>query len=185
MSLTYTSRFDWALGSTLQFCRAGDTIDGVIVAAETSSGHGKPDNDPTTNWKDLGTISNFEPQAAQTVVSRMTPNMQVRTRVLLSTNMTYNLSLQEMSLIVQEILMGASKPDLTAGTYTPGGMASLVTGWFRFTQSAQDGTVVNTADVWATAEIKPYQFSGGKLDDFALVLTQLKSSLNTGVFSGF
>jgi hypothetical protein len=188
MSITATSRNDFALGTKLMFCRAGDTVDGIVVGPETvSTTGGKPDTNPTTNWPELGTVTDFEPQNKQTSVTKYKPvpgGMVPRDKILLMNEMTYMVSLQEMSLVVLEILFGASRPDLTTGAFVPGGMTGLVKGWFKVQQYNQLSALVNSMDIWGSLEIKPYKFQSGKLDDYALEITQLYSTLNTGAISG-
>ena len=191
MSNDRTRNFDALLLTHLLVARGGDTVDSIIVGPETvgSPAAGKPDNTPTTNWTELGTVDEFEPKSDEKYVPRyrnVAGKRVLRGNVLVSQQMTYMVSLQDANIMLLELIWGINgKSDATTGAFQPGMKVAPVQLWAKFQQySAVDGqTLMVASDVWCEATVGSYKFNSGKLDNYALMLTQLYSSLNTGAFT--
>lgn len=167
---------DLILGNHLLFARAGDVIDGVTVGPEA-----RPDTTPETNYTKLPTVENWEPRRTAQRVIRRAPNpgrYEDRKTLLLNKQMEHAFSLQEWSeLTFAEMLLGGNKP--VAGVFVPNERDEEVTGWFIVQSYDQDDNLIAALNIYGEARVEPYRF-GERLDPYALVIRQLKSSLTTG-----
>jgi hypothetical protein len=170
---------DLILGMHLLFAREGETIDGGVVSATY-----KPDTTPEANYTAVATVEDWEPSFVPKIITRRAPSpgkYRDRKSIIVSSELTYALSLQEWSeMTFAELLLGGNKP--VAGVFTPNSMDALLTGWWIMQGYDQEDNEIVVLNVWGEATVKPYKF-GEKLDPYALQIRQLYSTLNTGSVS--
>lgn len=189
MSNDRTKNFDFMLGSHLLVCRGGDTVDGLLVGPEVvSTTGGKPDTSPTTNWTELGTVIDFDVDSKETLLPRykfVGGKKVLRGNIITDQQMTYMASIQDCNVMFLELLFGiAGKSDVTTGAFQPGTKVAPVTVWAKFQGFNQiTGSDSLDMDVWCELTVGKYKFASGKVDNYALTLTQVYSSLNTGAFT--
>lgn len=167
---------DLIIGSHLLFARAGEVIDGVTVAQEA-----KPDTTPSSNYTAFPTVSDWEPRFEMETVKRRAPSpgkYQDRANIMLSSTIEYAFSLQQFTMTtLAELILGGEEP--SSGVFVPGARSELLKGWWIVQSYDQNNDLISALNIWAEARVEPYKF-GENLDDYALILTQLYSSLNTG-----
>jgi hypothetical protein len=167
---------DLILGNHLLFARAGETIDSVLVGPEA-----KPDTTPSSNYITLPTVEDWEPKIDRQIIKRRAPSpgkYQDRVSITLNQTMEHAFSLQEWSeMTFAELLLGGNKP--VSGVFVPGERTELVTGWWIVQGYDQNNDLIVALNVYGEARIDSYKF-GEKLDPYALIITQLASSLTTG-----
>ena len=188
MTVAYTGLYDWIVGCQALYALGGTTVDAIVVGPETvSTTGGKPDIVPITNWTKLGTVTDLAVTPKNKYVPRRAPSpgkYQTRKQVLESSELEFSIALQEHSLLVQQILWNAKTVDLATGAYIPNSMTGAFEAWIKFQLYNEADTLINSADVWCQLDVGPAKFAE-KVFDYALKLTLLKSSLNTGCFAGF
>ncbi|WP_193214800.1 hypothetical protein [Luteolibacter marinus] len=167
---------DLILGNHLLFARAGDVIDGVTVGAEA-----RPDTDPAANFTKLPTVEDWEPKIDRNIIKRRAPSpgkYRDRKSIVLNQTMTHAFSLQEWTeMTFAELLLGGNKP--VGGVFVPGEREELVTGWWIVQGYAQNNQQIVALNIYGEATIGSYKF-GERLDPYALVITELYSSISTG-----
>lgn len=170
---------DLIIGSHLLFARAGTVIDGVTVGPEA-----KPDTTPATNYTKLPTVQDWEPKTTRQIVKRRAPSpgkYRDRRSITLSTSTDHAFSLQEWSeMTFAELLLGGNKP--VSGVFVPGEREELVTGWWIVQGYDQNDDLIVALNIYGEARIDGYKF-GERLDPYALIITQLYSSIATGEIS--
>jgi hypothetical protein len=169
---------DLILGNNLLFARTGDVIGGVTVGPEA-----RPDTDPG-NYTKFPTVEDWEPKISREIIKRRAPSpgkYQDRASILLNQTIEHAFSLQEWTeLTFAELLLGGNKP--VAGVFTPGERTELVTGWWLVQGYDQTNQPIVVLNVYGEARIDSYKFAE-KLDPYALVITQLYSSITAGEVS--
>lgn len=170
---------DIILGVHLLFAREGDVIDGVTVGPEA-----KPDGVPASNYTKVATVETWEPSVDREIVKRRAPSpgkYRDRASIVLNQTTEYAFSLQEWSeMTFAELLLGGEKP--VAGVFVPGEREELLRGWWIVQGYDQGNNLIVVLNVWGEARIDSHQF-GENLDPYALVITELYSSLADGEVS--
>ena len=169
---------DIIIGSNLLFCRAGTVIGGIPTGPEAM-----PDTSPG-NYIKFPSITDWAPKVTRNIVERRAPapgRFQRRKSIILNTQVTHAFSLQEFTeTTLAELVLGGEKP--VAGVFVPGAATELLTGWWIVQGYDQTDQEIVALNVWAEASCEGYTFKEG-LDPYAIVLTQLISTLNTGEVS--
>ncbi|QJE95955.1 hypothetical protein [Luteolibacter luteus] len=169
---------DIIIGSHLLFCRAGTVIGGIPTGPEAM-----PDTSPG-NYIKFPSITDWAPKVTRNIVKRRAPapgKFQNRKSIILSTEVTHAFSLQEFTeTTLAELVLGGEKP--VGGVFVPGSASELLTGWWIVQGYDQTDQEIVALNVWAEASCEGYTFKEG-LDPYAIVLTQLISTLNTGEVS--
>jgi hypothetical protein len=172
---TYTMK-DLILGNHLLFARAGKVIDGVTVGPEA-----RPDTTPTTNYTKFPTVQDWSPKINRNVIKRRAPSpgrYEDRKEIVLSSSIEYAYSLQEFSeLTLAELLLGGNEP--VDGIFVPNERRELLTGWWISQSYDQEDDQIVALNIYGSARIDSYKF-GESLDPYALIITQLYSSITTG-----
>jgi hypothetical protein len=167
---------DLILGNHLLFARTGDVIDGVTVGPEA-----KPDTDPSSNFTVFPTVEDWSPKITRNIVKRRAPSpgrYVDRKSILLNSQMEHAFSLQEFTeTTLAELLLGGNKP--VAGVFVPNERTELLTGWWIVQAYDQNDDLIAALNIYGEARIDSYKF-GEKLDPYALIITQLNSTLTTG-----
>ena len=166
---------DLILGNHLLFARKGDVIEGVPVGPEAM-----PDTSPG-NYIEFPTIENWAPKVNRNIVKRRKPapgKYEDRESIVVSSSVEHAFSMQEFTMTtLAELVLGGEKP--VGGVFVPGGATELLTGWWIVQTYDQANDKIVALNIWGEARCEGYTFKEG-LDPYAIVITQLSSSLTTG-----
>lgn len=174
------------IGAFAFFCRAGDEIDGITVAAETvaSPAAGKPDVSPLDNWLSFGVVKEAVPSVEERVFKYLEPlpsggHIQREQRQVVADYWT--LSLENITDIALEMMWGINK--ITIGTaQVPGTVLDRkVLGWLKLQQRA-DGADFCLADQWAEVRLAEMPKQGADPLVCSLRFQRLYSTLNNVEF---
>ena len=167
---------DVILGQHLLFARAGEEVDGVTPGPEA-----KPDGDPSSNYTVVASCEGWQVRRTANRVIRRAPNpgrYEDRKTLLLNKQIEYAFNLQEWSdMTLAETLLGGNKP--VAGVFVPNERDDDLTGWWLMRGYDQEDNLILSLDVYGEGRVEPFQF-GENLNPYALIVRQLKSTLNTG-----
>jgi hypothetical protein len=166
---------DLIIGSHLLFARSGKVIEGIPVGPEAM-----PDTSPG-NYTMFPTIENWAPKVNRNIVKRRAPSpgkYKDRKSIVVSTSVEHAFSLQEFTeTTMAELVLGGEEP--VAGVFVPGDASELLTGWWIVQAYDQSDDLIVALNVWGEARCDGYTFKEG-LDPYAIIITQLASTLNTG-----
>lgn len=175
---TYAKK-DLILGNHLLFSRTGKVIDAITVGPEV-----RPDTDPESNYMEFPTVQDFTPKINRNVVKRRGPSpgrYEDRASIVLGSSIEYAFSLQEFNeLTLAELLLGGEEP--VGGVFVPNARRELLTGWWIVQSYDQNDDLILALNVYGEARIDSFKF-GENLDPYALIITQLYSTLNAGEIS--
>ncbi len=168
------------IGGFAYFLRAGDTVDSVTVSAT-----GKPDNDPTTNWTDIGVVAMFQPRVEEQEDKYRKPLPSGGYVNVDETHVTgefFDVDLENMTDIAFEMMFGMSK--ITLGTAQLGGrvLERKVNGWLSYQGRQQSGTDLVQINVWVQARLREMPAFGVEPSLAKLSFQRLHSDLDTIVF---
>lgn len=166
---------DLILGNHLLFARKGKVIEGIPVGPEAM-----PDTSPG-NYTEFPTIENWAPKVNRQLVKRRKPapgKYKTRGSIVVSSEVEHAFSLQEFTeTTLAELVLGGAEP--VDGIFVPGDASELLTGWWIVQAYDQTDAKIVALNIWGEARCDGYTFKEG-LDPYAVIITQLDSSLTTG-----
>lgn len=170
---------DLILGLHLRLARAGKVIDGVTVSESA-----KPDGVPDENYTVVASVQAWQPKRTVNRIVRRSPSIgkyEDRATFLTNKQMEYAFDLQEWGeMSFAELLLGGNEP--VDGVFVPNEADEDVKGWWMIMGYDQDDNQIVALNIWGEARVEPYKF-GETLNPYALIVRQLKSSLNVGEVS--
>lgn len=169
---------DLIIGSHLLFARKDKVIEGIPVGPEAM-----PDTSPG-NYIQFPTIENWAPKVNRQIVKRRKPapgKYKNRASIVVSSDVEHAFSLQEFTMTtLAELVLGGEEP--VGGVFVPGDASELLTGWWIVQAYDQHDDLIVALNVWGEARCDGYTFREG-LDPYAIIISQLDSSLNTGAIT--
>lgn len=175
------------VGNHLYFARDGVTIDSVLVSRTA-----KPDNDPTTNWTNVGIVSSASVQIDKQDIDIWRPSpgrMQLHDVLESRPDLTITCTIEEASPLMWELCFGSLLINPSAqsnpGAFLPMARTGKVKGWFKFQQYNQADQLISVVDIFGYAEIEgAVEFADQTtVVSFSLKIRRLKSDLESGQLS--
>lgn len=171
------------IGAFAMFARAGDTIDTLIVAAETaaSPAAGKPDASPLANWLALGDVKEATPSVEERKFPYMVPlasGGHIKREQSQVVGDYWTIALEGITDIALEMMWGIGK--ITQGTpQIPGTILDRkIEGWLKIQKRLDDGDFC-LADQWVEARLNDLPKLGTEPWTCSIRFQRLPSTLNT------